>query len=817
MRHLKITSHVSILRIVLATLLLQLLFSCKKTDNQPLTQEELNWLNQNEGKIEILFGYQEPPNAFHNKHGDYVGLLVDYQKELENSLNHQFIFKGFDTWEDLMAYSEKSKDYIIIGCARTNKREEYLSFTNSFVKVPYVIVSQKNSTISSMSSLKNKDVCTVSDYAINDYIAQYHPEIKPISFASDLECIRAVSTGICDAMIVNQMFVTHIIYTESISNLKITNESGYLNRLSVAVPKENPILFKIIDKAIDNIPNLKQKEIYDRWIHARPNSFTKKTWLTILTILSIFITSIILMWLWLVSLKKQVTKQTLIIKENETKYRSLIEESNDAIFLMYDKHFELINRRFEEILGYTTEELEHVNFDSLIAPESLDLINNRIQETDKSKLSPKFEFTCISKSGKRLPLEVSASYIPYKDGIANQGTIRDLSENKKYESELIRAKEVAEESDRLKSTFLAAMSHELRTPLNAVIGFSDLIKPDLPLDEILHFSEIISMSGRHLLGVIEDVFDISLIETGDVKIEVEPLSISTVFDEVHEIIKNEQTLQNKEHIELILDNPFKDSDAILFSDQKRIKQILINLLKNALKFTNEGSVKFGCFLHEEEQQQFIKFFVKDSGIGIPKNMQKLIFEVFRQADESHTRIYGGTGLGLTISQKLTKLMGGDIWVESERDHGSLFYFTIPFTVNSKESIQISKIESTNNFDNKIVLIAEDDETSFSFLDAILTPMGMICIRVNDGEEAVAYCQGNDNIDLVLMDINMPKMNGYIATEQIKKNRPEIPIIAQTAFAIEGDKEKILAAGCDYYISKPIDKYELFEKINLSIQ
>lgn len=948
MHLLKIHSRKTFLNYFSAITLILIVLSCQKTGKKFLTQEEQAWLNKNEGKIEVLFGYQEPPNAFHNENGDYVGLLVDFQKEIENSLDHQFVFKNFNTWEELLSYSKTAKNYIIIGCARTNKREEYLSFTNSIVKIPYVIISQNNSTISSISSLKDKKVCTVSNYAINDYLAQYYPEITPISFNRDLECIRAVSTGICDAMIVNQMYVTHIINTESISNLKISGESGYMNRLAVAISKEDPILFKIIDKVIDNIPISRQKELYQKWIHAKTDYLSKKTWLSILTVLLIFIASFIILWLWLISLKKQVARQTRLIRENEEnlritlnsigdalivtdtegkiirmnpvaekltgwnankakgqpldrvfkiinsktretvddpvkkvlksgqiiglanhtillskdgsqyqiadsgapvtdqdgkisgvvlvfrnvteeyriqeilekneeRYRSLIENSHDGIFLFYNNRFEFVNQRFEQIMEYSSVEINDINFNTMIAPECQEFIYKRINEKNKEKLSSKFEFTGISKSGKKLPLEVSVNYIPYKEGFASQGIIRDISQTKKHETELIEAKENAEESDRLKSVFLATMSHELRTPLNAVIGFSDLIQPDLPLDEILHFSEIISMSGKHLLGVIEDVFDISLIETGDIKIETEPLSISTVLDEVHEIVKNEQVLQNKEHLDLIPDNTLENLDSILFSDQKRIKQILINLLKNALKFTNKGSVTFGCTWHEENQEKFILFYVKDSGIGIPQNMQKQIFEVFRQGDESHTRIFGGTGLGLTICKKLTNLMGGDIWVESEEGHGANFYFTIPFTDKSEASLDSSSIEPALNFTNKTVLIAEDDETCFAFLEALLSPKGMNCVWVNDGDEALAYCQENNQIDLLLMDINMPKMNGYIATEQIKKIRPEIPIIAQTAFAIEGDKEKILAAGCDYYISKPINKNDLFNKILLSFE
>lgn len=937
-----------LLKYPLILLLFLVISSCQSSNNHPLSHDEKAWLKNNEGKIEVLFGYQEPPNAFYNETGDYVGLLVDYQKEIEKQLNYKFTFRGFDTWEDLINYSKTAQDYIIIGCARTNNREEYLSFTNSIVKIPYVLLSQKNSSINSMSSLENKNVCTVSNYAVNDYLAQYHPNINPINFNSDLECIRAVSTGICDAMIVNQMFVTHIINNEGISNLKILEKVGYINRLAVAISKNDPILFQIIDKAIDNIQPNQHKKLYKSWVNADEAFISKKDLLSVLTILLIFVASFIVMWLWAISLKKQVARQTRVIKEseenlritfnsigdaiivtdidgkitgmnpvaekltgwnfeeirmqaldkifriinsktretvedpvkkvlktgqtiglanhtvliskdgheyqiadsgapvkdeggkilgvvlvfrdvteeykmreilkeNEKRYRSLVENSHDGVFLFYNNTFEFVNRKFEQILEYSSKEMKEINFDSFVAPESLSLILSRLEEKDKSKLSSTFEFTGISKSGKKLPLEVSVSYIPYKNGIASQGIIRDISTTRQHEIELIKAKENAEESDRLKSVFLATMSHELRTPLNAVIGFSDLIQKDLPIDEILHFSEIIRMSGKHLLGVIEDVFDISLIEIGDIKIEMEPLNISIILDEVHEIIKNEQILQNKENIELILINKSVDQDSVLFSDQKRIKQILINLLKNALKFTNSGSIKFGYEVHEYEQKQFIQFFVKDTGIGIPQKLQKLIFEVFRQADQSHSRIYGGTGLGLTICKKLTNLMGGDIWVDSEEEKGSSFYFTIPLT-NSSEKHNDTTHEHINlNLKNKIVLIAEDDETSFSLLDTLLTPEGIDCIWVKDGDEAVEFCENNKHIDLLLMDINMPKMNGYIATQKIKEIRPKLPIIAQTAFAIEGDKEKILAAGCDYYISKPINKNDLFEKILLCFE
>ena len=370
------------------------------------------------------------------------------------------------------------------------------------------------------------------------------------------------------------------------------------------------------------------------------------------------------------------------ISELETSQRTLNNLLNNLPGFAYqclnnrDWSMTYISDGCKKITGYSPNDFiskKKITFNDIIHPDYREKLWNKWQETLTQKSTFQAEYPIIDAKGETKWIWEQGSGVFQNDNLLYiEGFITDISERKELTQSLIKAKDIAEESDRLKSVFLATMSHELRTPLNAVIGFSDLIQQDLPLEDILHFSEIISMSGKHLLGVIEDVFDISLIETGDIKIEVKPLSTAILLDEVHEIIKNEQVLQEKEHLELILDDSLEDSEAILFSDQKRIKQILINLLKNALKFTNEGSVKFGCFLHQEEQQ-FIKFFVKDSGIGIPQKAQKLIFEIFRQADDSHTRIYGGTGLGLTICKKLTKLMGGNIWIESEEGNGALHY------------------------------------------------------------------------------------------------------------------------------------------------
>ncbi|MCD4694765.1 MAG: response regulator [Bacteroidales bacterium] len=379
-------------------------------------------------------------------------------------------------------------------------------------------------------------------------------------------------------------------------------------------------------------------------------------------------------------------------------------------------------------------------------------------------------------------------------------------ERKKAEQGLKGALEKATESDSLKSAFLATMSHELRTPLNAIIGFSDIIDEGMPIEKIIDYTKIINSSGNHLLTIVEDIFNISLIESGEIKIMEEDVSLQTVLNDVHAIIKIEQQNTNKGHLGLVLKIPASEKDLIIQTDPSKLKQILINLLKNALKFTDDGHVHFGYNIETVQGKSAIKFYVEDTGIGIEADMFGLIFEIFRQVDDSNTRMYGGTGIGLSISKKLTELLGGRIWLDSEKGKGSTFYFFIPFKEYKKISKPfINKAKKESRLNGKTVLIVEDVEVSFELLKIVFEKSGINTIWAIDGKTAIEYCKENKNIGLILMDINMPDMDGYETTRQIRKFNKDIVIIAQTAYALAGDREKALEAGCDDYLTKPIKK------------
>jgi len=391
------------------------------------------------------------------------------------------------------------------------------------------------------------------------------------------------------------------------------------------------------------------------------------------------------------------------------------------------------------------------------------------------------------------------------------GQISTSIDRMKTDENLKIAFEKASESDRLKSSFLSTMSHELRTPLNAIIGFSDLINENTPIKKVINFADIINVSGKQLLNIVDDIFDITLLDAGKAPLKKEFFALNSILKVVNKGVSKEQQRLQKSHISLNLVMPDDKYDIIVNTDLKKFKQILFNLLRNALKFTNVGNVSFGYRLElDAKAEQRLVIFVEDSGIGITEKQQDVIFDAFRQADESSTRKYGGTGLGLSISQKLVNILGGKLWLNSKEAKGTTFFFSISnddFKVKKKER-KINN-ESLNIFEGKTVLIVEDDINNFNLINLLLIGSGIKTIWSKNGKEAIRQCLENKELDVVLMDMNMPIMNGYVATKEIKTIFPKLPIIAQTAFALAGDREKALAAGCDDYLSKPVSKTQLF--------
>ena len=371
----------------------------------------------------------------------------------------------------------------------------------------------------------------------------------------------------------------------------------------------------------------------------------------------------------------------------------------------------------------------------------------------------------------------------------------------------------AKVADKLKSAFLANMSHEIRTPLNAIVGFSNLLADGTIKEDLRNeYISIINNSNESLLQLIDDILDVSMIEAEQLKINKVNFSVNQLIKQLYKTyipILKEKRLDN-----LQLKIKISDESYWITSDQIRINQVMVNLLNNAIKFTSQGSIEFGF----EPVKDSIKFFVKDSGIGIEQDNLEHLFDRFYKIEDNNKKLYRGTGIGLYLSKKIIKMLGGTIHVDSEYNKGSIFYFYLPaelLTIEPaiSEKKQPGKITHQTLPSKSIILIVEDDMSSLIYFKTVLQGLNIRIIETADGKESIRLFSENPNISVVLLDIQLPGISGFDILKKMKEIRPEIPVIAQTAFAMAGDREKCLALGFDDYIAKPVKKDVLITKLS----
>jgi len=500
--------------------------------------------------------------------------------------------------------------------------------------------------------------------------------------------------------------------------------------------------------------------------------------------------------------RKEAEKETI---QNAQQLETIFNSLQDAIFIHdYNGNMLEVNKMACDKLKYSKDELLRMTPMDIDEPEYASkaiTLFNKIRENENFR----GETVHVTKTGEKIPAEINAINIVYKGKPAILTIARDITERKNYEKNLLSAKEKAEESTKLKSAFLANLSHEIRTPLNAILGFSDLLNnDDLERNKKQEFVEMIKNSGQKLLSIMDDILDMSFIESNQLQIEEQNFSLNKLIDELTSEI-NYKIENGGKIITCNAYKPFANGNDFIVSDYEKIKQIYTILLDNALKFTDEGTIEVGYKGNSEES---FEFYVTDTGNGIPYESKDLVFERFRQLDQSITRKYEGLGLGLSIASGLARQLGGFIDFDSEINKGTTFTFTIPVKFEKQEFSEEDQSVPVNDFSGKTILVAEDDMMNFLLVKEFLLETNANVQHAEDGQKAVELCEELNNVDLVIMDIKMPVLDGVEALKRIKKINHEIPIIAFTAHAYEKDKQKLLDKGFDEYISKPVKQEEL---------
>jgi PAS domain S-box-containing protein len=508
----------------------------------------------------------------------------------------------------------------------------------------------------------------------------------------------------------------------------------------------------------------------------------------------------------------QIWQQQKMKEQEEGRYRQLFETAGEAILVAQEGKICFANQRLGDLLGRSYEEVTAQPFTNFIHPDDRDFVLQRHRERVRNFDIPKhYSFRIITGSGDVRWVEINSVLFEWNGEPSSLSFLSDVTSLRETSRQLVLAKNKAEESDRLKTIFLANMSHEIRTPMNAILGFSDLLKTErLSLGKQRHYIGMIQTAGSQLLNIINDIVDISKLEVHQLSINMSPTCLFDIFQQSLELLQNNPLFLEKEEINLILNFPKEYKDLLVQTDPYRIRQVIDNLLNNAVKYTDKGSIELACHLEVDDDRVHMEAHIIDSGSGIPENKKNIIFERFRQAEEDQYR--EGAGLGLSIAKGIVELLNGKIGFSSETGKGSDFYFTL-------DLVRIENMEDEpDRFNHNIpdlkglsVLIAEDDPTSFYLIKEYLRETYVDIEHAKDGNELMNMLEKKVP-DLLLLDINMPHKDGFECLKQIREKKYNCKIIAQTAYAMENEKERCMNSGCHGYVTKPLDPNTLFKEI-----
>ncbi len=790
-------------------------------DAVPLTPEERAWLEAHP-LIRVAADTRWAPVEFVDEDGVFKGISIDYLKRLSEMLGVEFQFKKDVTWQAAMDAVESGELDMFSSVALTPKREGRYNFTTPYLSMPISIFAGGDVTyIGNLKALRGKPVAVVEGYAIHEWLRDKHPRIQLVTATSIPAALKMLAAGEVYAFVGNVVTTSYYISELRLNQIKVAGETPYAYDQAMAVRQDWPILAGILQKALDAISQNDRDSIFNRWVSVKYEHGFDYSLLWKILIPAFLV--VMMFFYWNRRLSKEVVERKRAEKRAEERTAELKKlsetvEQSPVTVVITDKNgtIEYVNPTFCEKTGYSAKEAIGQNPRILKSGTNPESYYKDLWDTILSGRTWRGELLNRKKNDEEFWESASISPIKNDDGeITHFVAVKeDITAKKQMEEELIQSKRAADEANKAKGDFVANMSHEIRTPMNAVIGMTHLaLKTELTPKQRDYLNKIES-SANSLLGIINDILDFSKIEAGKLDIESVEFNLDNVLDNLANLVTVKA--HEKENVEVLFNTAW-EVPRFLVGDPLRLGQILINLANNAVKFTESGEIIVSTELvSQNEDQVTLKFSVSDTGIGLNEEQIAKLFQSFSQADTSTTRKFGGTGLGLTISKRLTEMMGGKIWVESEPGRGSTFSFTANFGLGKEKAEK--RLVPSPDLQGIKVLVVDDNASSRQILEKILESFSFEVTLAASGEEGLAELEStakDQPYDLVIMDWKMPGMDGIEASKRIKhhKDLGNIPpIILITAYGREEIMQQAEQLGLEGFLLKPVSQSVLFDTI-----
>ena len=777
-----------------------------------LTTNERNWLDEHPN-IKVAVDPNWMPYESINANGDHIGIIPEIINIISKQLNVTFDIIKTKTWDESTKVFNNKQVSVISASIEFNHLHE-AKFTNEYLSSPFAIVMRdENQYVESLSDVLGKKISLIEGFNSTEKIVKKYPKQKFTIVETISQGLDDLYTGKTDVLIGILTQVNYHIIENGYDSLRVVGKTPYNIKLGFGIQPEFFPLIPILNKAISSIPTNTKQEILSHW---GQNKLLVKTDYTLLLIVSLGAIGIFLIFIYW---NRRLQKEVSLRAESEQNLSVVIDNTPIIIFVTEKSTTKLLmaNPTAMQTLAINTQNISEIRgTDFYHWDQNQQVIDKVVNKFKTNARVSEEQIKLRNLKGEIIEGLLSISPIHFQNKDAYLNIIVNLNDRIEMEDQLHAAKEFAENANRAKSEFLANMSHEIRTPMNAIIGFTELLYEQIKDEKLKNFVKTIKSAGNSLLLLINDILDLSKIEAGKIIINSKAVNPHNLLDDVSNMFM--MNARNK-NLDLILEVDPKIPSA-LFLDEARVRQVLFNLVGNAVKFTDNGYIKVKAIAENQDDIHSsvdLRIEVIDTGIGIPKHELNNIFENFQQQEGQSIRKYGGTGLGLTISKRLTQLMNGNITVTSEQEKGSCFAVTL-------KAIEIANISLKNTetplqkdnatkptFLNAKILIVDDIKDNRDLLQEIFSGLEIITKHAENGKMAVSLAL-NEHYDLVMMDIRMPQMDGYQAAKLIKKSKPKLTIVALTASVMRDDYEMQRKNNFDGYLRKPVLKRELITEL-----